>query len=120
MNKALEVVERSRTMEDPDAWVYVKNLAAMFTVRNLRQHRCMQRFQAHVTKVMMSMVLSSRRMRESQMKKARASGHLPPESKAINFRSCAPESLMHHLEAPRPPRVSHSKKRLTRPASQNM
>lgn len=82
VNKALDVIERSRTMEDRDAWVHVMNLAAMFAVRNPRQRSNMQRFQAHVTKVMMSMVLSSRQMWESQMKQARASGHLAPESKA--------------------------------------
>lgn len=82
VNKALDVIEQSRTMEDRDAWVHVMNLAAMFAVRNPRQRENMQRFQAQVAKVTMSMVLSSREMWESQMRQARASGHIAPESKA--------------------------------------
>lgn len=82
VNKALDVIEQSRTMDDRNAWVHVMNLAAMFAVRNPRQRESMRQFQAQVAKVTMSMVLSSREMWESQMRQARASGHIARESKA--------------------------------------
>lgn len=82
VNKALDVIERARTMEDQEAWMHVLNLAAMFAVRNPRMRDGMERFQAQIAKVTMSMVLSSREMYESQMKQARAGGHVAQESKA--------------------------------------
>lgn len=82
VNKALDVIEQSRTMDDRNAWVHVLNLAAMFAVRNPRMRDGMEHFQAQIAKVTMSMVLSSREMYESQMKQARAGGHIARQSKA--------------------------------------
>ena len=52
----------------------------MFAVRNPRMRVGMERFQAQIAKVTMSMVLSSREMYESQMKQARAGGHVAQEN----------------------------------------
>jgi hypothetical protein len=84
VNKALDVIEQSRTMDDRDAWMHVMNLAAMFAVRNPRQRESMRRFQEQVAKLTMSMVLSSPETWESQMRQARASGHIEPDSKATD------------------------------------
>ncbi len=82
VNKALDVIEQSRTMDNRDAWVRVMNLAAMFAVRNPRLRENMTQFQAQIAKVTMSMALSSREMWESQISQARASGYIKPENKA--------------------------------------
>lgn len=82
VNKSLDVIEQSRSMEDRNAWVHVMNLAAMFAVRNPRQRENMRRFQVQITERIMSMALSSREMWESQMRQGRASGHIAPENKA--------------------------------------
>lgn len=79
-NKALDIIERSRTLDDFDAWVHVLNLAALFAVRTPRMRETVRDFHEQVARMTMDLALATPERWESQASKARAAGHIPHDS----------------------------------------
>ncbi len=79
-DKALDIIEQSRTLDDFDAWVHVLNLAALFAVRTPRMRETVRDFHEQVARMTMDLVLATPERWESQARKARAAGHIPHDS----------------------------------------
>lgn len=79
-DKALDMIEQTRTLENFDAWLHVLNLAALFAVRTPRMRESVREFHERVARMMMDVTLAKPERWESSMRQAREAGHLPAES----------------------------------------
>lgn len=76
VNKALDVIERTKNLEDIDAWVYVLSLASLFAVRNPSMREGMRKSHHRLTRRIMDIALASPERWEAQILKATSCGSI--------------------------------------------